>query len=216
MQRVCRTQYEPKNSFPLLSLSSFRLGLRCLLNQERLWLYSGRLSPALGDADRHRHRSSWWDHDSGADRVFSCSGHDISAKNSGENEIQYESGSEIILHCLHFGESCTNIAKRLFRFQEKPFFRQDLHFFKGCIPPSAASAAEYQYLFIPSELIPWRYNLWQTSITWWFRLFRYEQTAGVILFQQLRESFSHWQCRCGCRYDILLKQTWRTAREWCW
>lgn len=75
-------------------------------------------------------------------------------KNSGDNEIQYESGSEIILHCLHFGESCTNIAKRLFRFQEKPFFRQDLHFFKGCIPPSAASAAEYQYLFIPSELIP--------------------------------------------------------------
>ena len=59
-----------------------------------------------------------------------------------------------INHCLHFGESRTNIAKRLFRFQEKPFFRQDLHFFKGCIPPSAASAAEYQYLFIPSEPIP--------------------------------------------------------------
>lgn len=26
-----------------------------------------------------------------------------------------------INHCLHFGESQTNIAKRLFRFQEKPF-----------------------------------------------------------------------------------------------
>ena len=56
--------------------------------------------------------------------------------------------------CLHFGESRTNIAKRLFRFQKKPFCDKICLFSKAAVPPSAASVAEYQYLFIPSEPIP--------------------------------------------------------------
>ena len=77
-----------------------------------------------------------------------------------------------INHCLHFGESRTNICS-----YHQNRYPEDIIFGK---PPSHADDSDSSGMNRP---------------------------ADAILFQQLRVSFSHWQCRCGCRYDILLKQT---------
>ena len=77
-----------------------------------------------------------------------------------------------INHCLHFGESRTNICS-----YHQNRYPEDIIFGKL---PSHADDSDSSGMNRP---------------------------ADAILFQQLRVSFSHWQCRCGCRYDILLKQT---------
>ena len=77
-----------------------------------------------------------------------------------------------INHCLHFGESRTNICS-----YHQNRYPEDIIFGKL---PSHADDSNSSGMNRP---------------------------ADAILFQQLRVSFSHWQCRCGCRYDILLKQT---------
>ena len=77
-----------------------------------------------------------------------------------------------INHCLHFGESRTNICS-----YHQNRYPEDIIFDKL---PSHADDSDSSGMNRP---------------------------ADAILFQQLRVSFSHWQCRCGCRYDILLKQT---------
>jgi hypothetical protein len=77
-----------------------------------------------------------------------------------------------INHCLHFGESRTNICS-----YHQNRYPEDIIFGKL---PSHADDSDSSGMNRP---------------------------ADSILFQQLRVSFSHWQCRCGCRYDILLKQT---------
>ena len=110
--------------------------------------------------------------------------------------------------CLHFGESRTNIAKRLFRFQEKPFCDKICLFSKAAVPhllplSSNTNICSYHQNRYPEDIIfgklPSHADDSDSS--------GMNRPADAILFQQLRVSFSHWQCRCGCRYDILLKQT---------
>ena len=110
--------------------------------------------------------------------------------------------------CLHFGESRTNIAKRLFRFQKKPFCDKICLFSKAAVPhllslsPNTNICSYHQNRY-PEDIIfgklPSHADDSDSS--------GMNRPADAILFQQLRVSFSHWQCRCGCRYDILLKQT---------
>ena len=113
-----------------------------------------------------------------------------------------------INHCLHFGESQTNIAKRLFRFQEKPFCDKICLFSKAAVPHLLPLSPN-------TNICSYHQNRYPEDIIFGKLLSHADDSdssgmnrpADAILFQQLRVSFSHWQCRCGCRYDILLKQT---------